>query len=53
MSNMYNLLPAVVETHQRIMSSVNVLESCGFGRLTDRSIPEIPVYAYLEEFIIL
>jgi hypothetical protein len=53
MSNVNGLLPAVIETHQRLMSILNVLESCGFANLTDRSIQEIPVYTCLEELTIL
>jgi hypothetical protein len=52
MPNMYAILPTVTETHQR-MSILNVSESCGFGRLTQRSIQEIPVYTYLLELTIL
>jgi hypothetical protein len=50
---MHALLSTVIEIHQRIMFILNVLESCGFGQLTDRSIQEITVYTCLEELVIL
>jgi hypothetical protein len=51
MSNVYALLLTILETHQWTMPILNILESCGFGRL--RSIQEVQVCTYPEEFIIL